>query len=135
MVLCLPDGGTATDPDPGETAKRDVELATAWDGTPAAVVGVGDGGWKAVELAVANEGLVERLALVATPPLDDAGPRMVSAKTLLLYGSRDGGQKRANWWKARLGGRIEMVPGAGDDILERVWPRVLSHVAPGSLRK
>ena len=56
MVLCLPAGGTATDPDPGETAKRDVELATAWDGTPAAVVGVGDGGWKAVELAAANGG-------------------------------------------------------------------------------
>jgi len=120
VVLCLPDGGTATDPDPGETAKRDVELATAWDGTPAAVVGVGDGGWKAVELAAAHGGLVER---------------MVSAKTLLLYGSLDGGQKRATWWKDRLGGRIEMVPGASDDILERVWPRVLSHVAPGSLRK
>ena len=100
MVLCLPDGGTATDPDPGETAKRDVELATAWDGTPAAVVGVGDGGWTAVELAAANGGLVERLALVATPPLDGAEPRMVGAKTLLLYGSRDGGQKRATWWKS-----------------------------------
>jgi pimeloyl-ACP methyl ester carboxylesterase len=135
VVLCLPDGGTATDPDPGETAKRDVELAAEWDGTPAAVVGVGDGGWKAVELAAAHGDLVERLALVATPPSDDVEPQMVSAKTLLLYGSLDGGQKRATWWKNRLGGRIEMVPGAGDDILERVWLRVLSHVAPGSLRK
>jgi pimeloyl-ACP methyl ester carboxylesterase len=99
------------------------------------LVGVGEGGWNAVELAAAHGALVERLVLVATPPLDGAEPRAVSAKTLLLYGSRDGGQKRANWWKDRLGGRIEMIPGAGDDILERVWPRALSHVAPGSLRK
>jgi pimeloyl-ACP methyl ester carboxylesterase len=134
VVLCLPDG-TATDPDPGETARRDVELAREWDGTPAAVVGVGEGGWKAVELAAAHAGLVERLVLVATPPLDDADPAAVSANRLLLYGSRDGGLKRATWWKDRLGGRIEMVPGAGDEVLERVWPRVLSHVAPRSLRK
>jgi hypothetical protein len=59
----------------------------------------------------------------------------VSAKTLVRYGARDGGQRRATWWKERLGGRIEMVPGAGDDLRERVWPRVLSHVASGSLRK
>jgi pimeloyl-ACP methyl ester carboxylesterase len=98
-------------------------------------VGVGDGGWKAVELAAAHGDQVDRLVLVATPPLEDAEPEAVSAKTLLLYGSLDGGQRRATWWKERLGGRIEMVPGAGDDILERVWPRVLSHVAPGSLRK
>ena len=134
-MLCLPDAQPATDPDPDETAKRDVELATEWDATSTAVVGVGEGGWKAVELAAARGALVERLVLVSTPPLDDAEPEAVSAKTLLLYGSRDGGQKRATWWKDRLGGRIEMVPGAGDDILERVWSRVLSHVAPGALRK
>jgi hypothetical protein len=73
--------------------------------------------------------------LVSTPVLDDA-PRAVSAKTLLLYGSKDpaGGQKQATWWKTRLGGRIEMVPGADAYILERVWPRVLSHLAPRSRR-
>jgi pimeloyl-ACP methyl ester carboxylesterase len=98
-------------------------------------VGVGAGGWSAVQLAATHGDVVERLVLVSTPPLEDAEPEAVSARTLLLYGARDGGQRRATWWKARLGGRIEMVPGAGDDILERVWPRVLSHVAPGSLRK
>jgi pimeloyl-ACP methyl ester carboxylesterase len=127
--------GFASDPDPAETAKREVELVPDWDGSPVGLVGFAEGGWTAVDLAAENGDLVERLVLVSTPPLDDAEPRELSAKTLLLYGSRDGGQKRATWWKDRLGGRIEMVPGAGEDILERVWPRVLSHVAPGSLRK
>jgi hypothetical protein len=58
----------------------------------------------------------------------------VTAKVLLLFGSRDGGNARATWWKKTLGGRIEMVPDVGDDILKRVWPRVLSHLAPGALR-
>ena len=128
------------DPDPDETAKRDVELACEWDGTPAGVVGWLDGGWNAVGLAAAHAELVDRLVLVSTPiPEDDAGrpPSAVSAKTLLLYGSKDpaGGNKQATWWKERLGGRVEMIPGADSDILERVWPRVLSHLAPGALRK
>jgi len=106
-----------------------------WDGSATAVVAVGEGGWSAVELAARHGDAVGRLVLVSTPPLEQAEPEAVSAKTLPLYGSRDGGQMRATWWKERLGGRIEMVPGAGDDILERVWPRVLSHVASGSLRK
>ena len=112
-----------------------MELAAEWDGSAAAIVGVGDGGWKAVELAAMHGDVVGRLVLVSTPPLENAEPAPLSAKTLLLYGARDGGRRRATWWKERLGGRIEMVPGAGDEILERVWARVLSHVAPGSLRK
>jgi hypothetical protein len=28
-----------------------------------------------------------------------------------------------------------MVPGAGHDLLARTWPRVLSHLAPGTLRQ
>ena len=31
--------------------------------------------------------------------------------------------------------RIEMVPDEGRDILGRIWPRVLSHLAPQTLRK
>jgi pimeloyl-ACP methyl ester carboxylesterase len=135
-VLCLPGGASAFDPAPEETARRNVELTDEWDGTRAAVVGVAEGGWSAVELAAAHGDLVERLVLVSTP-VPDEPPSAVSAKTLLLFGSKDpaGGQKQATWWKERLGGRIEMVPGADADILERVWPRVLSHAAPGALRK
>jgi pimeloyl-ACP methyl ester carboxylesterase len=135
-VLCLPGGFGATDPAPEETAKRGVELASEWDGAPAGIVGFGEGGWRAVELAAAHGDLVDRLVLVSTPMLDETPPR-VSAKTLLLYGSKDpaGGQKQATWWKNQLGGRIEMRPGAGHDILGDVWPRVLSHLAPGSRRR
>ena len=46
-----------------------------------------------------------------------------------------GGSAQAKWWKDRLGGRFEMVPDAERDILERVWPRVLSHLAPRTLRR
>ncbi|HJR95953.1 MAG TPA: alpha/beta hydrolase [Gaiellaceae bacterium] len=136
----MPPGEIATDPDPVETGKRDVELASGWDATPAGIVGFAEGGWTAVELAATHGDLVERLVLISTPvperervvPCD-----AVSAKTLLLYGSKDpaGGHKQAAWWKANLGGRIEIVPGANSDILADVWPRVLSHLAPRSLRK
>ena len=121
------------DPAPDETAKRVVELSFAWDGTPAGVIGFGDGGWRAVGLAAANPELVDRLVLGSTEPEGDA-PTPVEAKTLLLFGSLDGGQRRAMWWKSRIGGRIEMVPREGRDILVRVWPRVLSHLAPQARR-
>jgi hypothetical protein len=97
-------------------------------------VGVGEGGWKAVELALVHGDVVGRLVLVSTPPLEDGEPAAMSAKTLLLYGARDGGQRRALVEGAARRPHRD-GPGAGDDILERVWPRVLSHVAPGSLRK
>ena len=131
-------GGIATDPRPDETAKRDVELAFRWDGTPAGIVGFAEGGWRAV--AATHGDLVDRLVLVSTPVPDSEGVvplDAVSAKTLLLYGSKDpaGGHKQAAWWKERLGGRMELVPGAGSDILADVWPRVLSHLAPRSLRE
>ena len=123
----------ALDPGPEETAKRGLELSFVWDGTAAGVVGFGVGGWRAVELAASNPELVDRLVLVSTEPTGEA-PTAVGAKTLLLFGSLEGGQRRAAWWKSRLGGRIEMVPREGHDILERVWPRVLSHLAPRSAR-
>ena len=135
IVLCLPDGMVHADPAPDETAKRDVELAFDWDDSTAGVVGFGEGGWRAVELAERHPGLVDRLVLVSTPPLeDDASRRGVEAKTLLLYGSLDGGQRQATWWKTATGGRIEMAPGQGHDILGHVWARALSHVAPGTIR-
>jgi pimeloyl-ACP methyl ester carboxylesterase len=137
IVLCLPDGMPPLDPSPADTAERDVDLAYEWDETAAGVVGWAEGGWTAFELAAKHGELVDRLVLVSTPPpeTEDAELGAVTAKTLFLYGTRDGGNAHATWWKNRVGGRIEMVPGEGCDILERVWPRVLSHLAPGALRR
>ena len=138
IVLCLPAGAPPADPGPEETAQRHVELRYAWHGAPAGVVGWAEGGWEALRLAATHAGLVDRLVLVATPiPETDDALELdaVRAKTLLLYGARDGGHAQAAWWQRRLGGRIEMIPGEGRDILERVWPRVLSHLAPRTLRK
>jgi pimeloyl-ACP methyl ester carboxylesterase len=137
VVLCLPAGAPLVDPAPEETAARDVELAFAWGGSESGVVGWGEGGMAALELAGAQPDLVDRLVLVSTPVPDSVGFELptVNAKTLLLYGSRDGGNARAAWWKDMLGGRIEMIPGEGDDILATVWPRVLSHLAPRTRRK
>ena len=126
------------DPEPDETGKRDVEVAFEWDGSEAGVVGWAEGGFAALELAARHGDLVDRLVLVSTPPLESEGATAVApaqAKTLLVYGTREGGSAEAKWWQQRLGGRIEMVPDGGRDILERVWPRVLSHLAPGTLRK
>ena len=137
VVLCLPAGARLVDPAPEVTAARDVELTFAWDGSAAGVAGWAEGGIAALELATAHPGLVDRLVLVATPvpDVDAFEAPVVSAKTLLLYGSRDGGNARAAWWKSKLDGRIEMIPGEGDDVLAAVWPRVLSHLAPRTLRK
>ena len=137
IALCLPDGVTPHDPEPAETTRRDVELVHGWDESAGGVIGFGRGGWRAVELAATRRTTVERLVLVSTPPLEaDQAPGLeaVDAKTLLLYGSRDGGRRQATWWKEHLGGRIEMVPGEGREILGRVWARALSHVAPGTIR-
>jgi pimeloyl-ACP methyl ester carboxylesterase len=100
-------------------------------------VGFAEGGWHALELAAQSPKFVDRLVLVSTPVLEGKDVDAVAAKTLLLYGSKDpaGGHAQANWWRSRLGARIEMVPGGGHDILEHVWPRVLSFLAPRSLRK
>ena len=124
-----------TDPAPAETAKRDVELAFEWDDQAVGVVGFAEAGWRAAELAGQRPDLVERLVLISTPPVaaDDA-PSGVEAKILLLYGSLDGGQRQATWWKTTIGGRIEMVPREGRDILQRVWARALAHVAPRTTR-
>ena len=74
--------------------------------------------------------------LVATPPRE-GDTDGVAAKTLLVFGQQDpdGGYAHGKWWRDALGARLEMVPNGGRDILERAWPRVLSHLAPRTLRK
>jgi pimeloyl-ACP methyl ester carboxylesterase len=132
-ILLLPAAG---DPDPAETARRDVELVTAWAPGVVGVAGRSEAGWDALRLAAAHPE-IERLVLLGTPRgREDVAP--VPAKTLLLYGTTDehAGAKDARWWKAQLGdARIEMSPGRGrDDLLPGLWPRVLSFLAPGALR-
>ena len=141
IVLCLPAKTRFFDPVPEETAKRDVELSASWDGTPAGVVGFGEGGWAALTLAAKHKQLVDRLVLVSTPA-PGTEPTIIDldsiqAKTLVLFGMRDEAVSNAdrNWWRDRLNARLELVPDGGHDILVRTWPRVLSHLAPHTLRK
>jgi hypothetical protein len=96
--------------------------------------------------AVAELGeTVDRLALVgvATPeqPLDrdDLGVLIsaVTAKTLIMNGQRVEGAAAAAaaWYKDHLASaRVEMVPQVSELSLSSVWGRVLSHVAPGTMR-
>lgn len=126
---------------PEETAKRDVELSAEWDGTPAGVVGWAEGGWVALTLAAEQKGLVDRLVLVSAPASgtepETIDLDLIQAKTLLLYGMGDEVVSNAerNWWRDRLSARFEMVPNGGHDILVQTWPRILSHLAPHTLRK
>ena len=141
IVLCLPSKTRSFDPMREETAKRDVELSASWDGTPAGVVGWAEGGWAALTLAAEHRQLVDRLVLVSAPAPGTEPTTIdldsIQAKTLLLFGMRDEAVSPAdrNWWRDRLNARLEMVPDGGHDILVRTWPRVLSHLAPHTLRK
>jgi pimeloyl-ACP methyl ester carboxylesterase len=131
-VVLFPPG----DPDPAETARRDVELLTVWDKGVAGVAGWSDHGWEAVRL-LGEHPEVERLVLLATPVDEDADVPEISAKTLLLFGAADerAGSRAARWWKKQIPhARIEMSPGRGHDLLLPMWPRVLRHLAPGTLR-
>ena len=59
----------------------------------------------------------------------------MTAKTLLLYGSKDplAAPRHGRWWQERLpNARLEVVPGEGHLLVAPAWRRVLSHVAPGS---
>jgi pimeloyl-ACP methyl ester carboxylesterase len=140
IVLCLPSDTPFFDPMPEETAKRDVELSAEWDGTPAGVVGWAEGGWAALTLAAEHKQLVDRLVLVSAPA-PGTEPKTIDldsiqAKTLLLYGMRDEAVSHAdrNWWRDRLKARFEMVPNGGHNILVERWARILSHLAPHTLR-
>lgn len=106
-------------------------------------------------LALALPGARERLAVMlqeayrqgaAGMAADIAGfslrswgfePGEVRAKVLLLYGAADPGigLRHARWWQQRLpAARVEMVPAAGHLLVIPLWRRILSHLAPGSLR-
>lgn len=64
-------------------------------------------------------------------------PNEVQAETLLLYGSHDpmAGPRHGRWWQERLpDARLEVAPGAGHLLLIPMWPRALSHLAPGRER-
>jgi pimeloyl-ACP methyl ester carboxylesterase len=131
-IVLLPPG----DPDPVQTARRDVELLPAWEGGVVGVAGWSEDGWEALRLA-AEHSEVERLVLLATPIRDGVEVPEVAAKTLLLFGSEDeaAGSKAARWWKRRIPhARVEMCVGQGHDLLAATWPRVLSHLAPRTLR-
>ena len=131
-ILLLP----PSDPDPFETARRDVELLPAWERGVVGIAGWSDLGWEALRLA-AEHSEVERLVLVGTPIREGEDVPEVAAKTLLLFGTADErtGSKAARWWKRQIPhARFEMVVGDGRDLLATTWPRVLGHLAPGTIR-
>jgi pimeloyl-ACP methyl ester carboxylesterase len=113
------------------------------------LVGVGEAGQLAIMMAAQLGAAVDRLALVAVPrPESELGGHAVAellegitAKTLVMNAQTDpdAAAAAARWFKERLASaRIEMVPRASDPesrlILADVWERVLSHVAPGTIR-
>lgn len=64
-------------------------------------------------------------------------PADVTAKTLLLYGTKDpiAANRHAQWWQRNLpDARVEMSPGAGHLAILKLWGRALTHLAPGSKR-
>lgn len=132
--------GSSFDPRPEETAKRDVAIVgEPPDGTFAAV-GWRAAGQTAARLAATYPGRVDRLVLCCVPaPFEtaDFDPGQIAAKTLLLYGQfdEDAPFAHAKWWKDQLANaRVEMVPRRGSDILDVVGKRILSHVAPRTIR-
>ncbi|WP_194395863.1 alpha/beta fold hydrolase [Microbacterium atlanticum] len=113
------------------------------------LVGVGDAGDLAILVAAHLGDVVDRLALVAVPRPDSAleGSEVaellarVTARTLILNGrdDPDAAAAAARWYREHLAAaRVELVPETSDPqsrlILADVWERVLSHVAPGSIR-
>lgn len=125
-----------SDPSPELTAARDVRLVRTWNGDTGGVVGWSDGGWEALGLSVQHPEL-PRLVVMSLPfpeeMPDDLDLAKVTAKTLLLYGSADpqtGSGHATRWQRALPNARLEMVPGGGHDILEPMWHRVLSFLAP-----
>jgi len=120
------------------------------DGVAVGVVGVG--GTAAIATLFASElgEHADRLALVAAVAPEsalgrDEGAKVlarVTAKTLILNGLGEGRATAASaaWHRDHLAdARVEMVPstrvGMDGPSLGDVWPRVLSHVAPGAIRR
>ena len=132
------------------TAQALVQLVTTErQDRPVGLVGVGDAGHLAIMVTALLGGEVDRLALVAVPrPESELGGHEVAerlsgiaAKTLVMNGRDDpaAASPAARWFQQRLASaRIEMVPESSDPesrlVLADVWERVLSHVAPGTIR-
>lgn len=135
ILLCLPEGTELFDPDPEQTARRDVDLVDEWRDDTRGVVGWSDGGGRALEVAAAHPEL-ERLVLVSLPFPDDGLPERIdaiTAKTLLLFGSADprtGSSHGTRWQAALPDARLEMCPGLDHDVLVPMWKRVVSFLAP-----
>ena len=144
VVFCHDEAAEAFDPDPAETARRDIELKVSPPDGVFAAVGWRSAGLRAAELAARRGPDVARLVLCAVPAPtheDDLGFDVGSivAKTLLLYGQtdEDAPPSAAEWWKKHLpgGARVEIVPRRGSDFIAGMWGRVISHAAPGSIRR
>lgn len=144
VVFCHDYGDAGDfDPNPAETRRRDIELVTHPTTPRFAAIGWGAGGMRAAELAATEGSNVTRLVLcgVPAPDVDSLSFDLsgITAKTLLLYGQLDADAppRHAQWWKDHLphGARVEIVPGRGNDFIGGMWGRVLSHAAPGSLRR
>lgn len=135
--------GAAFDPGRDETIRRGVVLSGDAPGDGIfATVGWRAEGLVAARMAAAMPERVARLVLCCVPaPIDvDPGfdPSHIAAKTLLLFGQFDpeAPPQHARWWKDHIPrARIEMVPRAGSDIIEALWKRTLSHVAPRVTRR
>jgi pimeloyl-ACP methyl ester carboxylesterase len=141
IVFCHDQVGAAFDPDPGETIRREIELRATPPTETFSAVGWRHAGVQAAALAAATPALVDRLVLCGVPAPEDGvltfDPGDIGAKVLLLFGQKDpvAPARDARWWKERIpGARVEMVPGAGGDIISTMWGRVLSHAAPGTIR-
>lgn len=116
---------------------------------PVGLVGVGDAGELAMLVAAHLGDAVDRLALVAVPePATELGGHEVAdlltgvdAQTLVLSGAADpdAAGSAARWFEERLAAaQVEIVSETSDPesrlVLADVWERVLSHVAPGTVR-
>ena len=142
VVFCHdhPDGA-GFDPNPGETARRDIELLASPPSGSFAVIGWRIAGQEGAALAASQASRVDRLVLCCVPaPVGDElsfEPHDIAAKTLLLFGQHDpdAPSRHARWWKDRIpGARVEMVPRSGSEIIATMWKRILSHAAPNTAR-
>ena len=132
------------------TARRIAQFVTEERGDrPVGLVGVATAGEVAIQVAALVGAGVDRLALLAVPrPESELGGyavaellETITAKTLLMNARQDpdAAHAAARWFAERLpSARVEMVPQTSDPesrlVLGEVWERVLSHVAPGTLR-
>jgi hypothetical protein len=74
------------------------------------------------------------LVAVPRPEMDGAQVDVgaISTKTLLLY-SPDV-IEHGKWFRKQLPNmRMETKPGTSEDLLRRLWPRVISFLAPHTL--